>query len=76
MRVRCISTTGKDLTPEYLSADITNKTVFQLTLGRVYVVYAIDYFEGQTWYFIADDAFVDYPRPVPAVLFEVVDDSQ
>ncbi|MDA3798968.1 MAG: hypothetical protein PF692_07800 [Kiritimatiellae bacterium] len=46
-----------------------------LSLGKVYVVYAIEVRNNRNWFFIADDSFhcLEYPVAYPDCFFEVVD---
>jgi len=76
MKIRCIANTGASLPENYLdpAVDRTTETVFRLTVGKEYVVYAIDEAEGNVWYYICDDNFIYYPQKHCAPLFEVVDD--
>jgi len=77
MKVRCIANTGASLPENYLdpSGGYTKKLKFGLTIGKEYVVYAFYEWEGQVWYYIADDDYMYYPMQNPAPLFEVVDDQ-
>ncbi len=76
MKIRCIANTGASLPENYLDPAVnrTTETVFRLTVGKEYVVYAIDEAEGNVWYYIIDDNFIYYPQKHCAPLFEVVDD--
>lgn len=76
MKIRCIANTGTSLPENYLDPAVnrTTETVFRLTVGKEYVVYAIDEAEGNVWYYICDDNFIYYPQKHCAPLFEVVDD--
>ncbi|MEG5140729.1 MULTISPECIES: hypothetical protein [unclassified Microcoleus] len=44
------------------------------TIGKEYVVYAIQAWKETIWYYICDDNYSYYPMQNPAPLFEVVDD--
>ena len=76
MKIRCIANTGASLPEHYLdpSGGYTKDLKFRLTVGKEYVVYAFYEWEGQIWYYIADDDYMYYPMQNPAPLFEVVDD--
>ncbi|NEO57564.1 MAG: hypothetical protein F6K54_33540, partial [Okeania sp. SIO3B5] len=60
MKIRCIANTGTSLPENYLypAVNRTTETVFRLTVGKEYVVYAIDEAEGNVWYYICDDNFI------------------
>lgn len=75
MKIRCIANTGESLPENYLDSAVnrTKETVFRLTTGKEYVVYAIDEAEGKVWYYICDDNFIYYPQKHCAPLFEIVD---
>ncbi len=76
MKIRCIANTGASLPEHYLEPKRgwTKDLEFGLTIGKEYVVYAFYEWEGQIWYYIADDHYMYYPMQNPAPLFEVVDD--
>ncbi|MEB3340828.1 hypothetical protein [Okeania sp.] len=76
MKIRCIANTGASLPENYLDPAVnrTTETLFRLTVGKEYIVYAIDQAEGKFWYYICDDNFIYYPQKHCAPLFEIVDD--
>ncbi|MDY6805441.1 MAG: hypothetical protein SXA11_16760 [Cyanobacteriota bacterium] len=76
MKIRCIANTGASLREHYLDPNggYTKDLEFGLTIGKEYVVYAFYEWEGQVWYYIADDHYMYYPMQNPAPLFEVIDD--
>ena len=76
MKIRCIANTGASLPEHYLDPKrgLTKDLKYGLTIGKEYVVYAFYEWEGQIWYYIADDHNMYYPMQNPAPLFEVVDD--
>ncbi|MCU0517763.1 MAG: hypothetical protein MUC60_13045 [Oscillatoria sp. Prado101] len=76
MRIRCMANTGASLPENYLnqSVFITERTEFNLTVGKEYIVYAFYEWKGEIWYYICDDNYTYYPMQNPAPLFEVVDD--
>jgi hypothetical protein len=76
MKIRCIANTGASLREHYLDPKrgLTKDLKYGLTIGKEYVVYAFYEWEGQIWYYIADDHNMYYPMQNPAPLFEVVDD--
>ena len=78
MRIRCLATTGNHLPAAYLAAPLglTNRTEFDLTVGKEYVVYAIDTIDDRTYFFICADSFTNYPMRVPAPLFETIDGTR
>lgn len=75
MKIRCIANTGASLPENYLDPAVnrTKETVFRLTVGKEYVVYAIDEAEGNVWYYICDENFIYYPQKHCAPLFEIID---
>lgn len=77
MIVRCLETTGHVL--PIASHDplqgVDADTVFAVTRGRDYYVYAITVFLGLTWYYLMDDDGHPWPTWVPAPLFDVIDGS-
>ena len=76
MKIRCIANTGASLPEHYLDPNggYTRDLKYGLTIGKEYVVYAFYEWEGEIWYYIADDDYMYYPMQNPAPLFEVVDD--
>ncbi len=77
MRVTCMTTSGSSLPLSSLDelAGITRETEFALTIGAVYVVYAITTFHGHCWYYVFDDDLQPYPVWNLASLFEIPDPS-
>ena len=75
MRVTCLASSGKSLPASCLDepAGITRDTEFPLTIGAVYVVYAITTFHGHCWYYVFDDNRQPYPVWRLAPLFEISD---
>ena len=75
MRVTCLASSGSSLPVSCLddAAGITRETEFPLTIGAVYVVYAITTFRGHCWYYIFDDNRQPYPVWRLAPLFEISD---
>jgi hypothetical protein len=74
MRVRCISNSASLLPNPYLDEryGLGSESVFPLTAGRLYVVYAIFIRFDSFWFQIQDDDEWPYPIAYPAPLFEVV----
>lgn len=75
MRVLCKSDSAAALPDSLLdpAIGIERGTVFALTLGREYVVYAVTTFRGHCWYYVFDDNTLPYPVWKLADLFEVRD---
>lgn len=75
MKIRCIANTGKSLPESYLDPALyrTQETQFQLIVGKEYIVYALDSWQGDLWYYICDERYTYYPIHHPAPLFELVD---
>ena len=75
MKVRSLANTGANLPELYLDPRVNRKkeTVFRLTLGKEYTVYAIDEEKGRVWYYVCDDNYMYYPQKHCAPLFEIVD---
>lgn len=75
MRVRCISMSGESLPMS--SRDprlgVDAETMFPVTLGAEYPVYAITVMLGIPWYYIMDDDGSPWPIWSPSSLFEVID---
>lgn len=77
MRVTCIGSTGTALPESCLDAraNITRETNFPLTVGALYVVYAITTFHCHSWYYVFDDNERPYPVWRLAPLFEISEPS-
>ncbi len=77
MIVKCLSNTGAALPNTCLDtrAGISSDTVFPLTRGREYVVYAFTIYLAHIWYFIINDDQLPWPVWAPAPLFEVAEGS-
>jgi hypothetical protein len=75
MRVRCVSNTGAGLPSSFLDerGGYRRNTKYEISLHRVYTVYALTLRRGHVWYYICDDRELGYPVWHPAPLFEVVD---
>ncbi len=82
MKVKCISNRLEDLPRDYFmprgryhsEARISQS----ITEGREYCVYALQVGRGQTYFYLCDDQYsnyppLHYPQANPAPLFEVVD---
>lgn len=76
MRVVCTSNTGWSLPEAYLRDDriLRASTTFDVEVGREYVVYGVAYTRSLCWYYLDQDAGLDYPLWRPAPLFDLVDD--
>jgi hypothetical protein len=74
VRVRCIANTGQALPESSIDSrrGLTAEKTFPLTIGTLYVVYAITMYRGLTWYYVLDDHDLPYPVWKPAVLFDIV----
>lgn len=77
MRVTCTASSGASLPESCLDepAGITRDSEFSLTVGAVYVVYAITTWKGHCWYYVFDDDRLPYPVWQLAPLFEISDSS-
>ncbi|MBD1939013.1 hypothetical protein [Microcoleus sp. FACHB-68] len=75
MKIRCITNSGAALPEIYLDSRVnrSKETVFRLTVGKEYVVYALHEAGGAVWYYICDDHYMYYPQEHAAPLFEIVD---
>lgn len=75
MRIKCIANMGADLPADCLdpASGFDPDTVFDLIIGKEYVVYGITLFLGYVWYYICDEVYIYYPIWNPSPLFEVVD---
>jgi hypothetical protein len=75
MKIVCIANSGEALPDQFLDESVGYKRSmeFPLTIGRGYVVYAVEFRLNQVWYYISDDDDFEYPMATPAPLFEVVD---
>ena len=67
MRVKCIANTGRALPKDALMplSGYDSDTVFDLSLGKMYVVYAITLVKGYPWYYLCDEAYTYYPVANP-----------
>jgi hypothetical protein len=74
MIVTCVAARGAGLPNPYLDARANrgNETVFPLTIGRDYVVYALSARDRSVWYYVHDDEDLPYPMAYPAPLFQVL----
>lgn len=75
MIIRCLTATADSLPGNSYDSNqgVNPDTVFPVTPGRAYPVYAITIFLGIAWYYVPDDDGLDWPTWVPASLFEVID---
>jgi hypothetical protein len=75
MIVRCRSNTGETVpaTSRDSALGINADTVFPLTIGRSYEVFAMTVFLGIAWYHVLNDDGHDWPTWAPAPLFDVAD---
>ena len=75
MIVRCENNLGQYLPASChdAKAGYDEKTVFPLSIGKDYVVYALSTYLGHVWYHIWDENSDYYPGWAPSLLFEVVD---
>jgi hypothetical protein len=75
VRVLCTANQGSALPRDYLDArvNLTPQTLFPLTPGQEYVVYAATFLGNQVWYYLVDDDNLWYPHRRPAPLFQIVD---
>lgn len=70
-----MSRAAANLPPGYLDDrhGYRSDRVFSVTEGREYVVYAVTYFLGGPWIYIADDDFTYFPVWYPSPIFAIVD---
>lgn len=75
MIIKCLSNDGTALPASCLDprAGISSDTVFPLTVGRKYAVYAFTVFLSHIWYYIINDDRLPWPVWAPAPLFDVTD---
>jgi hypothetical protein len=73
MKVKCIHRRGSALPEELLRLGNTPDTVFHVTYGNSYIVYAINLWKGSINYLILEDGEQHKPDWYPANLFEVTD---
>jgi hypothetical protein len=80
MKIRCKINKLSDIQDksvvEYLRRHIhlDNDEELRLSVGRVYNVYGIVFWDGCPWYYICEEDSDIYPKPKSAEFFEVVDD--
>jgi hypothetical protein len=70
MRVICNANTGKALNAKYLMGD-TVDSIFNVSIGREYAVYAIAVYGGSTLLLLSNDS--DLPDWYPVGLFSISD---
>src|SRR6266496_282295 len=75
MRVECTAASGAALPDTYIdpAGGYTKHTLFPLSVGTRYIVYAITLRRGGVWYYLLDDRQLEYPVWYPAPLLRVVD---
>lgn len=75
MTVTCKLNSGEMLPSRWRDpgTDIGLSTVFPLTVGRNYTVYALALRGDQIWFFLHDDNALYYPMSYPSDLFEISD---
>jgi hypothetical protein len=80
MKVKCICKTFEELPKEIFNSlhqisilNNLNSNKPDITVGKEYIVYGIHSSLGNTWYFIADDDYIDYPVYVLSVFFKIID---
>jgi|LakMenEpi03Aug12_release.lakeMendotaPanAssembly.Ray.scaffolds.fasta_scaffold337418_1 hypothetical protein len=72
MRVRCIETTGANLSLEQKKMGYHENVHFPITIGSSYVVYGMTLWAGHIWYLISGD-HKQFPEWMPDDLFAVSD---
>ena len=72
MKVRCIKSSGADLSPADIAAGHYTSSTFYVSVGGEYVVYGVAFDKGAISYLIEDDT--GYIRWYPASLFEITSD--
>lgn len=74
MRVKCKWKKGDEVLLLYTHGGHPSiSTDWHLTTGKEYIAYALECYEGKTWYYVVDDANLWFPIMKPAPLFEIVD---
>ena len=75
MLIKCIDNRGTALPPQLLdpAANLTSATLFAVTIGQLYTVYALTVHRYNVWYYICDDNFTHFPVWKPAPLFGIID---
>jgi hypothetical protein len=74
MRVKCKWKRGDEVPSTYtFEGNPHISKEWRLTAGKEYVVYAVECYEGKTWYCVIDDANLWFPMMKPAPLFEITD---
>jgi hypothetical protein len=74
MRVKCKWKQGDEFPASYVYNRIPSSSKeWHLTTGKEYVVYGLECYEGQTWYYVVDEHNLWFPIMKPAPLFEIVD---
>ncbi len=78
MKVRCVTNRQSALGPEFGAASLPPGQVLffaeDLTVGEVYIVYAITLRTGNFWYYLCGNRGVAVPYWFPEPLFEIIDD--
>jgi hypothetical protein len=75
MIVRCLTTTAGGLPANAYDSNmgINPDTVFPVTPGQAYPVYAITILLGRAWFYIQNDDGLAWPTWTPASVFEILD---
>jgi hypothetical protein len=81
MKIECVDNTGESISENLFSLyGYSKEMVFlDITIGNIYIVYAIFTMKGEKWYLICTDSYNgigwNFPSFLPASLFKVIDDS-
>jgi hypothetical protein len=74
MRVRCKWKKGNEFNPTYAHNRMPSSSKeWHLTTGKEYVVYGLECYESQTWFYVVDDHNLWFPIMKPAPLFEITE---
>lgn len=71
MKLICTANTGDGLSPRVLEIGYTKKSIFDVVLGREYVVFALAVYRGVPLALLSDEN--DLPNWYPIDLFRIVD---
>jgi hypothetical protein len=81
MKIKCIYNTGENIPKDLFSLyGYSENMIFEkITIGNIYIVYAIFTMKGRIWYLICSDwydgAGLNFPEFFSASLFEIIDES-
>jgi hypothetical protein len=72
MRIQALANQGKKISKDTLKIHDSTKSIYQITVGNVYIVYGIITMQRIVYYIILDDT-EEHPWPYPSELFKVID---